>query len=146
MRRNEQDSRQRGIALIASLLMLLVMTLIGLSAMERTMTEEKMASNSQQKAMTFQAAETAIQQFLDGSNDVVYTNSINGEDTTISYHQDGDTISISASMEYIGETMVLGNSVGDVGYEFELTGVGSIAGTSASSTNVQGVLYIMPGS
>ncbi|HEB63262.1 MAG TPA: hypothetical protein ENJ07_02140 [Gammaproteobacteria bacterium] len=137
--------KQQGIALIASLLMLLVMTLIGLTALERTTIEEKMAANSQQKAITFQAAETAIQQFISTSSDAVYTNSINSVDTTIAYHQEGDAVSRSASLEYLGETIVLGNSIGDLGYEFELTGVGSIGGTAASSTNVQGMVYIMPG-
>lgn len=142
------NKKQTGIALIASLLMLLVMTLIGLSALERTTTEENMAANSQQASMTFQAAETAIQQFLSTSDDTEYTASINavdGASTPVGYHQVNENVERTASVIYQGETIVIGNSIGDLGYEFELTGVGSIAGTSASSTNVQGVIYIMPG-
>ncbi len=52
--------RQNGVALVISLLVLLVMTMIGLAAMRTTMLEEKMAGNMQDKMLSFQAAEAAL--------------------------------------------------------------------------------------
>lgn len=52
--------RQKGAALIISLLILLVMTLIGLSGMQTTVLEEKMAGNFKDRNMSLQAAESAL--------------------------------------------------------------------------------------
>jgi len=52
--------KQRGIALVISLIMLLMMTLLGLSAMNTSLMEEKMAGNSRDVELAFQAAETAL--------------------------------------------------------------------------------------
>lgn len=51
---------QRGIVLVISLIMLLVMTLIGVSAMNASMVAEKMAGNSRDVELAFQAAETGL--------------------------------------------------------------------------------------
>jgi type IV pilus assembly protein PilX len=52
--------QQRGAALIVSMLMLLVMTLIGITGMQTSILEEKMAGNYRDSALAFQAAETAL--------------------------------------------------------------------------------------
>ena len=52
-------SKQRGAALIVSLIILLVMTLIGVTSMQTTIMQEKMAGNSRDLSMAFQAAEGA---------------------------------------------------------------------------------------
>jgi len=52
--------RQQGAILIVSLLLLLVMTLIGITAMNTTVLEEKMAGNSRQRQLAFQSAEAAL--------------------------------------------------------------------------------------
>jgi len=53
-------SRQRGVVLVVSLLILLVLTLLGISSLDSSVMEEKMASNSQTMTDTFQTAESAI--------------------------------------------------------------------------------------
>jgi type IV pilus assembly protein PilX len=53
--------RQRGAALVISLIILLVMTLIGISAMQTTTLEEKMAGNLRDRNLAFQAAESSLQ-------------------------------------------------------------------------------------
>jgi len=61
MDRNEIGrSHQEGAALITSLLILLVMTIIGVTAMQRGNIEEKMAGNLRDRNLAFQAAETAL--------------------------------------------------------------------------------------
>ncbi|MEJ2645875.1 MAG: PilX N-terminal domain-containing pilus assembly protein [Gammaproteobacteria bacterium] len=60
--------RQCGAVLVVSLLILLVMTIIGIVAMHTTTLEEKMAGNTRQRDLAFQAAEAALQ---DGETDLV---------------------------------------------------------------------------
>ena len=52
--------RQQGAILIVSLLLLLVMTLLGITAVSTTSLEEKMASNNRQRQLAFQAASSAL--------------------------------------------------------------------------------------
>lgn len=55
-------SEQRGISLIFSLIILLVITLIGVSAIQSSQVEEKMASNMYDHERSFQAAEAALRE------------------------------------------------------------------------------------
>jgi len=52
--------RQDGAVLVVSLLILLVLTIIGVTAMSTTNLEEKMAGNMRAKDITFQAAESGL--------------------------------------------------------------------------------------
>lgn len=53
-------SDQRGSALIVSLVILIVMTVLGLTAMSGSGLQEKMAGNNRDMALAFQAAEAAL--------------------------------------------------------------------------------------
>ncbi len=55
-------TRQQGAVLIVSLIILLIMTLIGLSSMQNTTLEEKMAGNYRDKNLSFQAAEMTLRE------------------------------------------------------------------------------------
>ncbi|MCG6866336.1 MAG: hypothetical protein LJE58_13025 [Thiogranum sp.] len=55
-----RKASQRGAILIVSLLMLLVMTLIGVTAVSTTTLQEKMAGNNRQRQLAFQAASSAL--------------------------------------------------------------------------------------
>lgn len=52
--------KQNGLALIVSLIMLLLMTLLAVSSMRTTILEEKMAGNYKDRNTAFQAAEAGI--------------------------------------------------------------------------------------
>lgn len=52
--------RQRGLVLITSLLFLLMLTIIGITALSTTTLEEKMAGNTRDLNIAFQAAEAAL--------------------------------------------------------------------------------------
>lgn len=59
--------RQRGAILVSSLLMLLVLTVIGVSVMQLTRMQERMAGNTRDLNLAFQGAEAALrdaEQFL----------------------------------------------------------------------------------
>jgi type IV pilus assembly protein PilX len=58
--RNQNLKKQRGVALIVSLIMLLLMTLLAISSMNTTVLEEKMAGNYKDRNMAFQAAEAGL--------------------------------------------------------------------------------------
>lgn len=55
-----QPGKQQGSALIISLVILIVMTLIGITGVGTSTLEEKMAGNTRDKALAFQAAEAAL--------------------------------------------------------------------------------------
>ena len=62
-------SRQRGVALFISLVLLLVLTIIGVSAVQTTTLETRMARNEHDALLAFQAAESALrdaENFLEG--------------------------------------------------------------------------------
>lgn len=53
-------NRQSGVVLVVSLMMLVVMTLIGVTAMRGSNLEEKMAGNSRDRQLALQSAEAAL--------------------------------------------------------------------------------------
>ena len=54
--------RQRGMALIVALILLLTMTLLGVTAMRSTTQGERMAGNFRDRNLAFQAAEAALRE------------------------------------------------------------------------------------
>jgi len=52
--------RQTGAALVVSLMLLIILTLLGLSGMQSTVMQERMSNNVRDKGMAFQAAESAL--------------------------------------------------------------------------------------
>lgn len=54
------SERQRGTALVMALVLLLVLTILGVSAMSTTALQEKMAANTKDRNTAFQAAESAL--------------------------------------------------------------------------------------
>ena len=58
--KHNSQIKQRGSVLVVSLMILVVLTLLGISSMSGSIVEEKMASNSRDYNLAFQAAETAM--------------------------------------------------------------------------------------
>lgn len=54
--------RQRGVALVISMVLLLVLTIVGVSAVQTTSLEELMARNAHDSQLAFQAAEVALRE------------------------------------------------------------------------------------
>lgn len=61
-------SQQSGAALVVGLIFLVILTLLGLTAMQTGILEERMAGNSRDRNIAFQAAEAALR---DGEHDVL---------------------------------------------------------------------------
>jgi type IV pilus assembly protein PilX len=66
---------QSGVVLVISLIMLVLLTLISITSMQVTGLEEKMAGNSKDKNVAFQAAGAALR---DAERDISYSNRISG--------------------------------------------------------------------
>jgi len=62
--------RQNGIALAVSLIFLLILTILSVSAMQNSTLETKIAVNHQHKQMSFQAAESALARVLGPDPDI----------------------------------------------------------------------------
>jgi len=60
--RTSGPRRQRGVVLVVSLILLLVMTLLAVGAMRSSNLEERMAGNSQDASVALQAAEAAVRE------------------------------------------------------------------------------------
>ncbi|UUC51270.1 pilus assembly PilX N-terminal domain-containing protein [Pseudomonas citronellolis] len=56
---------QSGVALLVSLILLLLLTVIAITAATQSSLQERMAANSQQQNIAFQAAESGIQGWID---------------------------------------------------------------------------------
>jgi type IV pilus assembly protein PilX len=100
--------QQHGAVLIISLIMLLVLTLLGVTSMRTSILEEKMAGNLRDKNLSFQAAESALRDGEDLLQTLVATSSFDGTSGRLSA-SDNDpdffaysTWSDSSSIAYSG--------------------------------------------
>jgi len=62
MKRSIHKTHQRGSVLIISLIIMLVLTIVGVSGMKTSLLEEKMAGNLRDSQLAFQAAEATLKQ------------------------------------------------------------------------------------
>jgi type IV pilus assembly protein PilX len=60
--RQPQGQHQRGVALIIALVLLVIMTLLGLSAMRTVSLEERMTGQTFDRSLSFQSAEAALRE------------------------------------------------------------------------------------
>lgn len=65
--------QQTGAALITGLIFLVVLTLVGMAGMRTTLMEQRMATNSRNRDMAFQAAEAALREGIAKIRSGVYT-------------------------------------------------------------------------
>lgn len=85
---NPHQRHQRGAILVVSLIMLLVMTLIGVTAMQNTIMEQRMAGNTRDLNLAFQAAEAALRT---GETELEAAKLPDFDGTTTGYYKANDT-------------------------------------------------------
>lgn len=78
--KNGAGSRQRGVTLVISLIFLLLLTILGVTAMNTSTLQEKMSGNLRDQDLAFQAAESALR----GGEDAVNLIWVSGKPTPIS--------------------------------------------------------------
>lgn len=92
-------ARQRGVVLAISLIFLLLLTLIGVTAMQSTTLQERMAGNFRNRDLAFQAAEAGLRSAEDWIDGIVSTAALDGANGKLG---DGDTEPDYLSMDWSG--------------------------------------------
>lgn len=82
---------QQGSALLVSLIILVVMTLLGLSGMRTSVMEEKMAGNMRDNELAFQAAEAALRDAEKLIQDTVISTAAFDADGTDGFYNNDDS-------------------------------------------------------
>jgi hypothetical protein len=161
--------RQQGAVLIVSLLMLIVLTIIGISALTNSGMETRMAHNFQHSQIVFQAAETSIDKVLVAgtsvdnpfyveANDPMVTSMSKGIDdttTAVTYssteldpadHLGEASISSTNTVVYKAVGNCPGTSFGElVCHKFEVISAANIVATGARATHTLGFARAAPG-
>lgn len=157
------QSAQRGGALLVSMIMIFMLSIMGISAMRGSSLEKRMATNSIQTAITFQGAESTGEEALnDDANlqdafEIADITGINDGDkdslipvpVDVDLKQDIGMVS-SADLVYVGQGMASGFSTGAgganfVALRFEARASAEVDAIRASAGVVQGAYRIAPG-
>lgn len=86
-------ARQSGAVLIVAMILLVVLTLLGVAAMNTTSLQERIASNTQEQVHAFQAAETGLNQAFADGNAFDITSSYTGGATPTTFAGAADSAS-----------------------------------------------------
>ncbi len=89
--------RERGAVLIVSLILLVVMTLLGVTSMNSTSLEEKMAANTQETTRAFQTAETGLSMSFNDNAAYDLSSGYDPAATTVS--GTSDTVDVASSFK-----------------------------------------------
>lgn len=141
------QSRQRGFVLILSLVMLAVLTLIGVSSMNRSNMELKSAANSRQHQAAFNAAQSVLEYASSDAGVKAIDYQTTTPNSVSSYADAGDlnATNVSAVVNYVGCSAAIGSSLEEgKGFSysyFNVAGSASNATGTATSLQSQGVRY-----
>ncbi|MEW8146486.1 MAG: PilX N-terminal domain-containing pilus assembly protein [Candidatus Thiodiazotropha endolucinida] len=143
---------QRGAALVISLIMLTVITILSLSAMRSTNLDSKIAVNHQFKELSFQAAENALARLTGPNPQVLVPNNIGETATTAAAYASAGVehqpdISADLTLEMLeisppGKYKFSGFGLNVVTVLYQADSVGSVVGNNTISTNRMEVALI----
>jgi type IV pilus assembly protein PilX len=139
-------NRQRGAALIVGLMMLVVVTLLAVTAVSTSNTELIMAGNEQFRERAFQAAEagieTAYRKLRSGDTDVpINVGTFLDNNDVAMVHDTHDLM--STRIEPYGANVLVGNSSKFIGQVYRVTSTGESLRNSRS-THEAGVWVLAP--
>jgi len=92
---NTRPRRQTGTTLIVALILLLVLTMLGVSALNTTTLEEKMAANTQEINRAFQAAEAGVDLAFEDPGAFSLTADVDGTTGTMGSYEAGSNYTVS---------------------------------------------------
>jgi len=165
--------RERGVALIISLIVMAVLTVLGITALSGTRLNERAASNAQQKSIAFDAAESAIafgwsidnmMASIDSRSPSAYNypapvSPVGAEALSTVLDQRADSsgpltvdVSSTVTIQYCGESTRparTGLSADETdmnmsGLQFDVLGSASIEGSLARASHVQRGMMVRP--
>jgi len=138
-------SKQQGAALLISLILIFVLTLLGLTTMRTSSLETRMVTNVFEKEITLQGAESASELAL--ADDQVLAGTIcktePSEVPSTQLERDGLT-STNSSVTYGGETVAVGYSL-DSGFammRFTSTGTSTLDVSGTATRVTQGIFIL----
>lgn len=136
---------QRGFVLVLALVMLAVLTLVGVSSMDRASMELKATSNAQQHQVAFNAVQSLLDYSVSKSSPVDYQPADLTDEQTISY-DDGNaaTDNLVATVTYTGCNTGIGSDQEGGGFSynfFDVQGSGTNASGTAISLQSQGIRF-----
>jgi type IV pilus assembly protein PilX len=136
---------QRGAALIIGLMMLVIITLLAVTAVSTSTTELVMAGNEQFRERPFQAAESGIEtsyrKVRSGDVDVPFDFGTYLDNNNVAMTDPTDVV--STRIEPYGANTLVGNSSKFIGQVFRLTSTGRSARNS-QSVHEAGVWVLSP--
>ena len=147
-------NRQQGVALIAALGMLILLTMLGMGAARIALQEERMSTSQRLQTVAFQLAETGVEDVVNTPS--YLANAISGSvtvspPTMTDMTASGLNFSITQEAELTSITGVPGYSLGQggmVSYQYKLHGEGRMAqsdGVVLARSNLdQGLYWIAP--
>ncbi|TXH04945.1 MAG: hypothetical protein E6R07_06125 [Nevskiaceae bacterium] len=163
-KRRTSPNAQQGIALVVGLILLLIITLLGITAIRSTTQQERMASNAQQQTVVFQTAEEAIRLMMNELRGLVPiptgctarpllvaalqpTSPVTACETSRSPTTSASGSSATAVISYANSNSATaaGNSAGTyVCYNFNITSTATQTGTNGWDQHIQGVCRLGP--
>jgi Tfp pilus assembly protein PilX len=140
-------SAQTGVALVFSLVILLVLTILGISSLRISTLEQAMSGNTQEGIRAFQAAESGLARSL--SDTATFSSPSSGITTVRNYTFTDMGAQVTVETNFIqsvppGRSAVpTGQGSADAAH-FDQRAVGTTIGTGARSVTHQGVKKYMP--
>lgn len=135
---SSHPGKQQGAVLIVSLIMLIVMTLLGLSTMNKAGMQEKMAANNQERVRAFQAAETGIAAAFNSGANFDVNNVINSPTTNVGQAGPSQT-SYTFSTSYLSKSIPFRGSGWDAEffsfYNFNIASSSNLASGARATLN-----------
>lgn len=153
--------KQQGVALVVSLILLVVITLLSLTAMRSTNLDTKIAVNHQHKQMAFQAAESTFAELtglpitnpkmkppnLNTPGNIIEDPELNSDWYTQSGVTGSPDLSSDLTMDYIekgapGKYKFSGFGLSIITHVYQADAIGKVDGTNARSHNRMQVALI----
>jgi type IV pilus assembly protein PilX len=146
MQSKHQTSKQRGAALIVGLMMLVIVTLLAVTAVSTSTTELVMAGNEQFRERAFQAAEagleTAVRKVRSGDADVPIERNTYLDNNNVAMVSEGAD-RVSTRITAVGANSLVGNSSKFRGQVFQITSTGTSA-RNAQAAHEAGTWVLAP--
>lgn len=143
---------ERGTALLVTLVMLFLLSVIGASTMRDSTMERRMAENAVQSTTVLQVAESASEFALADTTNLRDAFALNG--AALSLEADvgvgvGETTTADAQLSFVGEGVALGYSLGSgsskfVSLRYESRGEAEIGAVRAYRGVTQGAWRVVP--
>lgn len=140
-------SNENGATLVVALIILVLISLIGVSSLRSASVVERMSSNDYQKNLTFQASESAAEVALLNTARISEA-IVNGTavDNNVTTNLPGIQSTVTYTAAGTGDTF--GSSLGDQGFSAQrlmVTSTGRLTNTNTQSSTVHGVVRLIPG-